>query len=355
MSNKIKIILGVMLISGLVFAATITKFYGAIDMQNHKITNVATPTANADATTKEYVDTQVSSSALTRLPLSGGTMSGAINMSSKKITNLATPTAAQDAANKTYVDTAILSNPSLVDAFMFYTVGFGGVTNEARIFNVASTGSYINVTMLADNAGGTQSTLTAETSEETDTATIVRNGTTMKAGSGFKVWLESTSTNDHFTSVRVRDAGDGAGVALAKVKYIDLSTPDWNLIVCNPSSYPATNHFSYTYSSESMYDVSKAYWSGMFLVSVGITNITGRTLTFSLDATAKGFAIPSTVYNPYFVDGQSFTVPAKSCAWCRVQLADYTNAKGASIVFSVANGENTEIRNYRTFWAGELP
>lgn len=47
------------------------------------------------------------------LPKSGGTMSGAINMNSKKITSLATPTNNADAATKKYVDDSISSSTAV--------------------------------------------------------------------------------------------------------------------------------------------------------------------------------------------------------------------------------------------------
>lgn len=67
-----------------------------LSMATFKLTNLGTPTDNADAATKAYADTM--------LPLVGGTMSGAIAMGTNKITGLGTPTADADAANKGYVD-----------------------------------------------------------------------------------------------------------------------------------------------------------------------------------------------------------------------------------------------------------
>lgn len=56
------------------------------------------------ATASNAVLTASKTYADTKLPKSGGTMTGNINMGSKKITNLATPTAGTDASTKTYVD-----------------------------------------------------------------------------------------------------------------------------------------------------------------------------------------------------------------------------------------------------------
>ena len=124
---------------------------GAINMGNKNITNLATPTNNADAVNKQYVDNglngKVSNSTFTNfqnsnteaiaeakqagldaqttindtvlpqfnnyLLLAGGTMTGAINMGSKNITNLAAPTNSTDAATKKYVDDVISANDAM--------------------------------------------------------------------------------------------------------------------------------------------------------------------------------------------------------------------------------------------------
>ena len=104
------------------------------------VSGLATPSANSDAATKAYVDTQVSNlvdsapgtldtlnelaaalgddpnfattitnSIANKLSLSGGTMTGAIAMGTNKITGLGDPTSAQDAATKNYIDTQTTS------------------------------------------------------------------------------------------------------------------------------------------------------------------------------------------------------------------------------------------------------
>lgn len=67
-----------------------------LSMATFKLTNLGTPTSNADAATKAYADS--------KLALAGGTMTGAIAMGTSKITGLGTPTDAADAATKQYVD-----------------------------------------------------------------------------------------------------------------------------------------------------------------------------------------------------------------------------------------------------------
>jgi len=108
-----------------------------------KVTGLATPSANTDAATKAYVDTQVSNlvdaapgaldtlnelaaainddasfsttvtnSIATKVSKAGDSMTGALSMGNNKITDLGTPVASSDAVNKSYIDTLFGSTSS---------------------------------------------------------------------------------------------------------------------------------------------------------------------------------------------------------------------------------------------------
>lgn len=88
------------------------------------------------------------------LQKSGGTMTGAIDMGNKKITNLATPTANTDATNKKYVDDAIAAGIKANDAMTFKgTLGGTGATvtalpstaQKGDTYKVALAGTYNGV------------------------------------------------------------------------------------------------------------------------------------------------------------------------------------------------------------------
>lgn len=83
---------------------------GDLDMTGNQIENLGTPIANTDATTKDYVDTNLAG----KLDTSGGTMTGPINMGNNAITVLSSPSASSDAANKGYVDTALAGKQNTV-------------------------------------------------------------------------------------------------------------------------------------------------------------------------------------------------------------------------------------------------
>lgn len=73
---------------------------GDLVMGGNKITELASPEDETDATNKAYVDSGIA----TALPKSGGTMTGNLKMNGNAITGVATPAATTDAANKAYVD-----------------------------------------------------------------------------------------------------------------------------------------------------------------------------------------------------------------------------------------------------------
>ena len=125
---------------------------GSVSLNSQKITNLATPTDNTDASTKAYVDTSISNlidgapstldtlneiaAALadtanfsdTVVLKSGSTMTGALAMGTNKITGLGDPTNAQDAATKNYIDTAVLAPSNLT----------GPITSVGNVTSVAS-------------------------------------------------------------------------------------------------------------------------------------------------------------------------------------------------------------------------
>ena len=116
-----------------------------VSLNSHKITNLATPTANTDAATKLYVDTtNPSSSVVLQGSVSGTGSTGTpisttlnttlnqiplatadISVNSHKITNLSTATVATDAVNKSYVDAAIGSIPAATVTLVGAVTGSG--------------------------------------------------------------------------------------------------------------------------------------------------------------------------------------------------------------------------------------
>ena len=77
-----------------------------MNMNNKKIINLVTPTNNSDATTKKYVDDNISNQDFSSFLKKDGSisMNSDLNIGGHKIINLEDPTSDSDAASKKYVD-----------------------------------------------------------------------------------------------------------------------------------------------------------------------------------------------------------------------------------------------------------
>lgn len=154
----------------------------------YKITGLGTPSANTDAATKAYVDSQVSSlvdaapgaldtlnelaaainddanfsttvtnSIATKVAKAGDSMTGALSMGNNKITDLGTPTSSTDAVNKTYIDTLYGSTTSAA----------ASATSAANSASAASTSASSASTSASSAATSASSAATSASSAAT--------------------------------------------------------------------------------------------------------------------------------------------------------------------------------------------
>jgi hypothetical protein len=193
-----------------------------------KVTGLGTPSSNADAATKLYVDTQVSSlvdsapgtldtlnelaaalgddpnfattitnSLAAKLSLTGGTMSGAIAMGTNKITGLGTPTASTDAANKDYIDTMATSAGASATAAAASAAAAATSATSAASSATAANSSFVAVT------GLTGSGLVRDMGEITvtdTTSTTYINIATVAASAATSASSAATSASSASTS-----------------------------------------------------------------------------------------------------------------------------------------------------------
>jgi hypothetical protein len=175
-----------------------------------KVTGLGTPSANADAATKLYVDTQVASlvdsapgtldtlnelaaalgddpnyattmttALAAKLSLTGGTMTGAIAMGTNKITGLGTPTASTDAANKDYIDTMASSAGASATAAGVSAASAAVSASSANASATAANSSFVSVTGLTGS--GLVRDMGDITSTDTTTTTYINIATVAAA------------------------------------------------------------------------------------------------------------------------------------------------------------------------------
>jgi hypothetical protein len=127
---------------------------GDIAMNGRRVINLPLALTATEATSKAYVDgeittvngtiTTLESVVANKLDLNGGTMIGDIAMNGRRVINLPTPVTAGEATSKSYVDGEITTVSSALTALEDRTqnqTATAGVTNFAGSFNITNTGS----------------------------------------------------------------------------------------------------------------------------------------------------------------------------------------------------------------------
>jgi len=196
----------------------------------YKITGLGTPSANTDAATKAYVDTQVSNlvdaapgaldtlnelaaainddasfsttvtnSIATKVSKSGDSMTGALSMGNSKITDLATPTSSTDATNKSYIDTL-----------------FGSTSSAATSATSAATSATSAATSASSASTSASSALTSATSAATSASSAATSASS--AASTYSSLIDVTGAG------LVRDMGTIVDPDTTSTTYINIST-----------------------------------------------------------------------------------------------------------------------------------
>jgi hypothetical protein len=240
----------------------------------YKVTGLGTPSSNADAATKLYVDTKVSdliasapgtldtlnelaealgddpnfattmtNALAAKLALAGGTMSGAIAMGNNKITGLATPESSTDAANKGYIDTmassagasataaansaasalsyansAATSASSANESYVAVTglTGSGLVRDMGLITDLDTTSTtYINIATVSGNAEASASSASASATSAANSATASATSAGQAASSASSAAASATSAANSATSAAASASNAAATLASA--------------------------------------------------------------------------------------------------------------------------------------------
>jgi hypothetical protein len=222
----------------------------AVSANSQKVTNLATPTSSTDASTKGYVDTQITNligtapSTLDTLQeiatainndaglyttLNNGklnrdgtqAMTGALPMGTFKVTGVGDPTNAQDAATKNYVDTGV--NSGVVAAAASATAAAASATSASGSATSA-TNSATSATSSASSATSSASSATASASAAATSATNAANSATSASNSATTASTQATNAANSASSAGTSATNAGTSATNASASASSAST-----------------------------------------------------------------------------------------------------------------------------------
>ena len=201
-----------------------------------KVTGLATPSANTDAATKAYVDTQVSNlvdaapgaldtlnelaaainddasfsttvtnSIATKVSKAGDSMTGALSMGNNKITDLGTPSASTDAVPKSYIDTVFGSTSSAATSAT-------SAENSAIAAASSATAASTSATSAANSASAASTSATSASNSATSAANSLTSITGL-TGAGIVRDMGSITESDTTTTTYINIATIAANAA----------------------------------------------------------------------------------------------------------------------------------------------
>ena len=299
---------------------------GSVSLNSQKITNLATPTSNTDASTKLYVDTQINNlidgapstldtlneiaAALadtanfsdTVVLKAGSTMTGNLAMGTNKVTGLGTPTSNTDAATKAYADTMLpLAGGTMTGAIAMGTnkiTGLGTPTSNTD----AATKAYadaIGTAVAADAASAAASAASAAASYDSfddrylgakaSAPSTDNDGNALAAGALY--WNTTTG------AMQVWDAGTSAWEGITSA----VSSTRWSKTMAGgETTLSSTDDNSVSLSYTVGYE--QVYLNGVLLVrNVDYTASTGTTITGLSPALAASDVAEVLSWTPYSV------------------------------------------------------
>lgn len=260
----------------------------------YKVTGLGTPSANTDAATKAYVDTQVSNlvdaapgaldtlnelaaainddasfsttvtnSIATKVSKAGDSMTGALSMGNNKITDLGTPSASTDAVPKSYIDTV-----------------FGSTSSAAT-----------SATSAANSATAAASSATAAATSASSASTSASSAATSASSAA----TSATSAANSFTSITgltgsglVRDMGTITESDTTTSTYINIAT-----IASNAATSAANAATSATSAATSATSAAASATAASTSASSASTSATSAATSASSASTSAASALTS--------------------------------------------------------------
>lgn len=330
MNNKLKLIFAFLIFSGLVYAATQTKFYGDILMLSHKITGLTMDLSdNTSASTKGYVDTNIWNSTINKLPLSGGTMAGSVNMNGKRVYGLPTPSYPSDSATKAYVDNALING---VEGYQYFAMRNGSNYIPLRNYNTSLTNYWATFVVLKQFKGKPK--VWAENCDCMATNHDSRLSKIWRVGETFNAELyPDPSAYANTNGTIMIDAGNGV------VGNFGFTFPP-------RTSPPPPPTFKMYIDDEAYGENTPVNVYGMFNngnMTIGITNTTSTSATLAIAfSRAKLYVNDTTRATKVLSGADTWTAPsdgsattngpisvsAKACEWITLNLPGYEEGYG---------------------------
>jgi hypothetical protein len=330
----------------------------------YKVSGLATPTANADAATKAYVDTVVSdlvdgapalldtlnelaaaiadnpnyatniaTSLGEKVAKAGDSMTGNLDFGgTNKVTSLATPTSNGDAANKLYVDTAESNAVASANSYTNIEIsdldtaaqGYASTAqSNAETFatNAANTAeananTYTNNAITALDLANTYDALGAASTAESNANSFTTNAINALTTSDIE-----EGTNKYFTNARAKAEAATLLANATKTNIVITKDVNDNLTITAENGVADSNTDQLVEGSTNLYFTNARAVSALEAVTPNFPAV-------EIDSVAKQVASSALV-------GTASTNTAVSWA-----VADY---KSAEFLVKIANGSHTEV------------
>jgi len=320
----------------------------------YKVTGLGTPSANTDAATKSYVDTQISNlvdaapgaldtlnelaaainddasfsttvtnSIATKVAKAGDSMTGALSMGNNKITDLATPTASTDAVPKSYIDTV-----------------FGSTSSAATS---------------ATSAANSASSAATSASSAATSATSAATSATSAATSASSAATSATSAANSYTSITgltgagiVRDMGSITDADTTTSTYINISTiasnaqTSANSAATSASSAATSATSAATSATSASTSASSALTSANSASTSASSAATSATSAAASATEAAGYVVPSQTGN----SGKFLTTNGSATSWAAVDVLP--SQTGNSGKYLTTNGSSASWASITT-------
>lgn len=346
---KKKIIIGLLLAAGLVYAAAQTKFYGDILMQTHRITGLTMNLNDTTtAATKGYVDTNITNRISGKLDKSGGNMTGGLGMAGHRLYGLPTPSSPTDAASKYYVDTAV-ANSEKGGTYIAFKRG----TDYLPLinFNSAFDRTFTGVICRQFSGALTAYVINAEAMVARTNAWFPSK--TWKVGEKFQVAVEYSPEAWARTNGTLLVSSANGVVANVGFTFPAQMLPQYKLII--QTDYP-----DFPVDTRGQYEPALIPVSAGHL-RVGVTNINhvaGPNITVA-PSSWKRYGVSEAGFPTYiglasggYPDHRYVTAPisAGACAWFKVEMEDYLESAGYVLKVEITPDNGYTIYSYGEFY-----